>query len=113
MREFRLGRNTTEHYSSLEEMRSAWGLKLVDKKTLDDKKLVSQQNSFCEKHRCRACGKPMIFVGNSNAMICSNEKCKGLKQTKVDKDGNEIISYALSYSLLDELGSNIANTIFS
>lgn len=113
MREFRLGRNTTEHYSSLAEMRVAWGMKPISKKTSDEKKLSKQQKTFCDKHKCRACGKPMMFINGSNTMVCSNENCKGIKETRTDKEGKEIVTYALSYDLLDNLGSEIANNIFA
>lgn len=112
MGEFRLGRNTTEHYSSLEEMRSAWGLRPVNKKTSDEKKLTEQQSVFCSKHKCKACGKPMVFISNSNAMVCLNEKCKGSKNIRIDKEGNEIVTYTPSYDLLDDLGSEIAINLF-
>lgn len=112
MREIRLGGGFTEHYSSFEEMAKAYGHKPVVKKTKDTNKLASQQEKFCARHRCKACGNPMVFVGNTNVMVCSNEKCKGLKHEYIDKFGETQIYYEISKDLLDDLGSKIANNIF-
>ena len=112
MREFRISKTTKEHYSSFKEMRQSWGLKPIVKKTKDENKLESQRQSFVNKHKCRACGKPMVFVGNSNVMVCSNEKCKGLKHEYIDKFGETQTYYEISKDLLDDLGSKIANNIF-
>ena len=54
----------------------------------------------------------MVFVGNSNTMVCSNENCKGIKHTRTDSEGNEIVTYAPSYDLLDALGMEIGNNLF-
>ena len=113
MKEIRLGGGFKEHYSSFEEMAKAYGHKPVIKKTKDANKLASQQEKFCARHKCKACGNPMMFIGNTNVMVCSNEKCKGLKQTRTDKEGNEVVTYTTSYDILDELGAEIGNNIFS
>ena len=112
MREFRMGCGTREHYTSFEECAKAWGCKPVIKKTKDANKLASQQEKFCARHKCKACGQPMTYVGG-NQMTCTNEKCKGIKVEREDKEGNKIVSYVVSYELLDELGAEIANNIFS
>ena len=112
MREIRLGGGFTEHYSSFEEMCNAYGCKPVIKKTKDANKLASQQEKFCARHKCKACGNPMSWVGG-NQMACTNEKCKGIKVEREDKEGNKIVSYVVSYELLDSLGAEIANNIFS
>ena len=112
MKEFRMGSNTTEHYSSFEEAAKAWGCKPVIKKTKDEEKLKSQQNKFVMKHCCKACGEPMAYIGG-NQMTCTNEKCKGIKIEREDKEGNKIISYIVSYDLLDDTGTKIAQNIFS
>ena len=39
MSNYRMSKGTTEHFTSLEEMRTAWGMKPVTKKTSDKKKL--------------------------------------------------------------------------
>ena len=113
MKEFRLGNNTTDHYSSFEELAAAFGLKPVSKVTKDMKKLQEQQTKFRERHRCKACSEPMEFIQGTSAMACKNPKCKGLKQVRTDKEGNEIVTYLPSYDLLDSLGSEIGNNIFS
>ena len=112
MKEFRLGNNTTAHYSSFEDMAVAWGVKPVSKVTKDMKKLQEQQEKFRGKHKCKACGEPMDFIQGTSAMACKNPKCKGIKQVRTDKEGNEIVTYLPSYDLLDSLGSEIASNIF-
>ena len=109
----RLGNNTTECYSSFEELGKAWGCRPVSKVTKDMKKLEEQKNKFRAKHKCRACGEDMEFINNTSAMACKNPKCKGIKQVRTDKEGNEIVTYLPSYDLLDELGAEIGNAIFS
>jgi hypothetical protein len=112
MKAFRMGRNTTEYYTSFEEAAKAWGCKPVVKKTKDENKLKLQQEKFCGKHKCKACGEPMTWVGGS-MMTCTNEKCKGIKVEREGADGNKIVSYVVSYDLLDDLGAEIAENIFS
>ena len=112
MKTFRMGRNTTEHYSSFEEAAKAFGCRPVIKKTKDEEKLKGQQEKFCAKHRCKACGEPMKWITGS-VMSCTNEKCKGIKMEREDADGNKIVSYITSYDLLDDTGAEIAQNIFS
>ena len=112
MKEFRMGRNTTEHYTSFQEAASAWGCRPIIKKTSDEKKLEKQQSDFCAKHICKSCKKPMSYIGG-NYMACTNEGCNGIKVEREDKEGNKIISYVVSYELLDELGATIASNLFS
>ena len=112
MTAFRLGRNTTEHYSSFEEMGRCWGCKPVTRKNKDENKVKKQQEVFCGKHKCKACGEPMTWVGG-NMMVCKNEKCKGIKIEKEDKEGNKSVSYITSYDLLDDTGASIAINIFA
>lgn len=109
----RLGGGFTEHYSSFEELAKVYGCRPVNKKTKDAKKLETQKEKFCAKHLCSACKQPMTFINNTNVMVCTNDKCKGIKNTKTDKEGNEIISYTTSYDVLDTLGAEIGNIIFS
>lgn len=113
MKNFRLGKNTKEHYTSIEEMAKAWGCKPVVKRTKDEKKLKGQQEKFCARHKCKACGQPMTWVGGS-MMTCQNENCKGIKVEEKDKDGNIVkIEYLVPYDLLDDTGAEIAQNIFS
>ena len=113
MKNYRMGKDTKECYFSLEEMREAWGFAPVTKKTKNEKKLKEQQEKFGKKHRCKACGEPMSFINGSNTMACTNEKCRGIKVVKKDKEGNEIITYEPSFDILDEVGATIAQTIFN
>ena len=109
----RLGNNITEHYSSFEELAAAWGCKPVSKVTKDMKKLKEQQEKFRGKHKCKACGEPMEIINSTSVMACKNPKCKGIEQVRTDKEGNKIVTYLPSYDLLDELGMEIGNNIFS
>ena len=113
MKEIRLGNNTTAHYSSFEELAVAFGCKPVSKVTKDMKKLNEQQTKFKERHRCKACNEPMEFINNTSTMACKNPKCRGIKQVRTDKEGNEIVTYLPSYDLLDTLGMEIGINIFS
>lgn len=111
MREFRMGNGTKEHYTSLEELGKAWGCKPAVKQTKDKEKLTKQRENFCGYHKCKACGEPMSYLGGS-IMACKNEKCKGIKLERKDKDGNTIVSYLTSYELLDDKYAEIAENIF-
>lgn len=112
MREFRLGNGTTEHYTSFEELGKAWGCKPVNKQTKDKEKLKKQRETFCGYHRCESCGEPMAYFGGS-IMTCVNEKCRGIKHERKDKEGNVIVSYSVSYDLLDDHYSEVATNIFN
>ena len=43
MREFRMSKRVTEHYTSLEEMGRAWGCKSVTKKQPKDEKVLQEK----------------------------------------------------------------------
>lgn len=112
MRDFRMDRNTTAHYSSFEELAQAYGRKPFKKQTKDQEKLKEQRERFRDKHRCKACGEPMEWIMES-IMVCTNEKCKGIKVEKTDSEGNKSINYITSYELLDEKYTERAKNIFS
>lgn len=99
-------------YNSFEELAESMKIKPITKVTNNMKKLKGQQDHFVSKHKCKACGCPMTWIGG-NIMSCTNPKCKGIKITKEDEDGNKIISYVTSYDLLDKKGTEIAGNIFS
>lgn len=80
MSNYRMSKGTTEHFTSLEEMRTAWGMKPVTKKTSDRKKLKEQQERFLSKHKCKACGTPMTYI-HGNVMACKILNVKGLKSS--------------------------------
>ena len=116
MRDFRLGRNTIEHYSSFEEMGKSWGCLSVSKTTKDMKKLKDQQENFYKrdkKRTCTACGKPLTLVQGTSVMSCQNPDCKGVKYTRKDSEGKDVVNYAPSYCLLEGVAIEIANNIFS
>ena len=107
MSNYRMSKGTTEHFTSLEEMRTAWGMKPVTKKTSDRKKLKEQQERFLSKHKCKACGTPMTYI-HGNVMACKNPECKGIEIKREDKDGNEIAvgnTGTLSYHYTDNTGA--------
>jgi hypothetical protein len=112
MKKFRLSKDTTEHYTSLEELRTAWLLKPVIKKTKDQERLKKQQESFYNKHKCPACSKPMTYL-HGNIMTCTNPQCKGIEIKREDNEGNTLISYLTPYDLLDTKGSDIATNILA
>ena len=113
MREFRNGKNCTEHYSSFAEMRTAFGLKEIVKRTKDEQKLQKQKEAFYSRHICKACGTPMTFVNGTNVMCCTNEKCNGIKHQMTNEDTGEIkVWYTPSCKTLDGKSASIANNIF-
>ena len=112
MKNYRLSSGTKEHYTSLADLREAWGMKPIVKKTNDAEKLAKQQEKFVSKHICKACGQPMTFI-HGNVMACKNPKCKGIEIKREDKEGNVIISYINSCEILNDKGAEIANNIFN
>ena len=112
MKRTKMSMDTTTHFTSFEELRAAWGLKpLTKKRTKDTKKLESQREAFCKKHLCKACGRPMTYIGG-NQMVCSNQDCMGIRFERKGKDGNTEVHYSPSYELLDDKGAVIAYNIF-
>lgn len=111
MRNYRLSKDTVEHYTSLQDLRVGFGMKPITRKTNDKNKLKKQQEDFCSKHKCRACGSPMTYMGG-NIMTCQNPNCKGIPVKHVDTEGNETTTYFTSYYTLDKRGSEIAHNIF-
>ena len=112
MKEFRLSKGCTEHYTSLDALREGFGLKKVSKQTKDKDKLIAQREKFCSHYKCRACGSPMTWMGES-IMCCTNDACRGIKNERTDTDGNVIVTYSTSYQLLDDHFAEVANNIFS
>lgn len=111
MKNFRMSKGVTEHYTSLEELREAFGLKPVVKQTKDEDKLLKQRRNFRNFYKCRSCGEPMTYIGGS-VMTCTNEKCRGIKHERTDADGNTIVTYSVSYELLDDHFSEVAENLF-
>ena len=113
MRAFRLSKGDTEHYTSFEELRAAWGLSPVVKQTKDKAKLEKQRENFCNRHLCPSCKQPMVYSDVGNQMVCRNEKCLGIKhEQKNPETGETKIWYLPTFDLLDDLASTIAQNIF-
>ena len=111
MREFRKAKGVTQHYTSLEELRTAFGLKPVLRRTKDADKLKAQQEKFLGT--CKVCKQPMTLISNSNVLACQNPECKGFKMTsKNEEDGTEKIWYIPVTRVLDEKGFQIAMNLF-
>lgn len=113
MSNYRLGKDVTDHFNSFEEVAKMFGCKPVSRKTTNEKKLLNQQERFYKKHKCKACGQYMTFIPNTNVMTCTNPDCKGIKNIFTDKEGNEKITYNVSFDELDEKGADIARNILS
>ena len=107
MKNLRNDKNTTARYSSFAEVAAVYGKEPFVKRTKDVKKLKKQRMEFSKKHRCKACGQPMTYIGG-NVMTCQNEACKGIKH--VLKNGEAV--YEVSRELLDSKGAEIANNLF-
>lgn len=101
--------NGEVHYSSFSELAASMGLQKPAKK--NKKKIEYLQDRFNKKHKCKACGQPLVYMGG-NIVTCTNPKCKGIKTTKKLDDGTETTVYLTSYELLDDVGTNIASRIF-
>lgn len=100
-------------YESFQELcKDYYHIKPVSKTTKNPEKLKSQQEKFVGRHKCKACGEPMVWIADTSVMACKNEKCRGIKNIKVDSEGNEIVSYSPSFDFLDEIGTKIADNIF-
>lgn len=106
MREFRKGKNVTEHYSSLKELGKAWGCNPVEKKrTKDKEKLEAQREKFLGT--CPICKSLNKFV-SPQYVVCSNVDCKG---KNIAPKGEEP-KYVLSMRELDAKGIEIAENLF-
>ena len=110
MRTLRNDKSTVARYSSFAEVAAAFGKKPVEKK--NNKKIKKIRETFTKKYICRACGKPMTFIGG-NQMVCQNESCKGIKIFGRNKAGEEVVSYAPSYCILKAKDARYAQKIFS
>lgn len=104
--------NNGIRYFGFTELAGAFNLKPFVKVTSDKEKLKDQRDKFVSKHKCRACGQPMEYIGG-NQMVCKNPICKGIKVEKTDSEGNKIVNYLPSFSLLDTKGAEIASNIFA
>ena len=101
MKYFRKAKDVKEQYNSLEELRVAWGCKPLGKRRTKDE----------DKLKCKGCGHPMTYVG-AGAMACTNNACKGIKVERQGAEGQTIITYEVSYEVLDPKFIDIAENIF-
>ena len=109
---YRLSKDTVARFTSLDELREAWQLKPLNKKPNNEKKLKKVREDFCSHHKCKACGKPMQWVGG-DIMTCCNPKCKGIKKEREDQDGNKYVEYLTSYDILNDHYAEVAEHIFT
>lgn len=110
MREFRKSKDCTERYTSLEELRKAYGLKPVKKRTDDEEKLKIQREKFLGT--CRVCGKPLSWINDTSVCACKNPECKGFKMTSTTEEGEEKVWYIPVTRMLDSQGMQIAQNLF-
>ena len=112
MKEFRMSKGVTEHYTSMEALREGWGLKPIKKKTNDENKLKAQQEKLVGT--CRVCKKPHVWIEGTNTLVCQNPDCKGMKMTsKNEEDGTEKVWFIPVTRLLNDKGTEIAMNLFA
>ena len=111
MREFRNGKNCTEHYSSLEELRVGWGLKPIEKKRPNDEKVLQEKR---EKFlgTCKVCKQTLSMIKSTNVLACKNPECRGIKMTSTNEDGSERTWYIPVTRMIDNRGMQIAENLF-
>lgn len=110
MKEFRKAKGVTERYTSLGELRKAFGLKEPKKRTNDEAKLKAQQEKFVGT--CRVCKQPLIWSEGTNVLSCKNPDCKGIRMTSKNEDGTEKVWYIPVIRILDSDGTSIAERLF-
>lgn len=110
MSQERLSKNVTAHYSSFEETAKAFGLKPATYRTSDLEKLKFQRDKMAGK--CKVCGEILTHVSDTNVFACANDKCKGVKIQKVNKDGETKVSYIPVTKVVEGIGSKIIENIF-
>lgn len=112
MNTYKLGSGVSGRYTSFSEAAAALRCKPAKHRTVDADKLEQRRIKFQKAHKCKACGQPLTYIGG-NIMTCTNSSCKGIKVEKNDDKGNKITTYLTSYDLLDETGTQIAQSIFA
>lgn len=106
----RLQKDVTGHYNSFEELAKDFGLEPPTHRTKDVQKLNSQRDKLAGK--CKVCGSTLEHISDTNVFVCANEKCKGVKYTKVNKEGEEKVFFAPVIKTMDGLGSKIVEKLF-
>lgn len=110
MKEFRKSKEVAERYTSFEDLRPAFGLKPIKKKTNDEEKLKEQQEKFVGT--CPYCKTKLSYMGG-NIVVCKNEACKGRKIERENEDGTKDVVYRPFYKMLDDKCEEIASRLFS
>lgn len=110
MREFRKGKNCTEHYTSFSEAAKAFGCREVVKRTKDENKLAMQREKFLGI--CKVCKQPLHLVSGCNVLSCTNPDCRGVKMTGTNEDGSTYEWYIPVNRVLDSKGAEIARNLF-
>ena len=110
MKHLRKSKDTTEIYTSFEELRSAFGLDPIRKQTKDKEKLKSQREKFVKT--CPVCKQSLSYIYGSNVVCCQNPECKGIEKKNTNADGTENVWYIPVTRTLDEKGMEIAMNLF-
>lgn len=111
MRDFRNPKGFTERFTSLEELREAFDLSKIRKKTKDEDKLKAQKEKLVGT--CKVCKQLLTWIDGTNVCTCKNPDCKGVKMTSINEDGSEKVWYVPVIRMLNEKGMNIAEILFS
>ena len=110
MSKIRLQKDVTGHYSSFEDLAKDFGLAPATRRTKDAEKLKSQRDKLAGK--CKVCGSVLEHVSSTNVFVCKNEKCKGIKISRTDRDGEDKSIYVPVVKIMDGLGSKIVENLF-
>lgn len=68
---------------------------------------------FEKRHTCIVCHQPMTWIRGTNICSCKNPECKGVKHEKKFDDGTVMVEYKPFYHMLDVVGTEIAEKIYS
>lgn len=98
------------NYESFAEVASVWKIKPITKTKENEESL---KKKFTNRHICQICKQPFNYIIGTNVMTCKNPSCKGHKETRTDKEGNQFVIYHSSFHTLDDVGIKIANSIYN
>ena len=60
---------------------------------------------------CKICKSQLVYIPDTNVVVCTNEKCRGLSKKKQEDEG-EGEKKRFIYRLLDDKGLDKALTLF-
>ena len=106
----RLQKDVTGHYNSFQDLAKDFGLAPATHRTKDTEKLKSQRDKIAGK--CKVCGETLTHISDTNVFACTNEKCKGVKISKVNRDGETKVSFIPVVKVVEGVGSKIVENIF-